>query len=405
MEIKVLWYESQGDPSDVADSPLLQNEGHELQLSHFRSASELRPAIEDGGFGCAVVVHHPADPDWRKVVDLVGTKLSSIPLVLFLGEDTSELRRDALMAGAWHAVPRKHADLCVRALKRSLLHAAASQECAEVHKALKSAEAVLQKNQRSMALGLLLGSIAHEINNPLEGIGNLLYLAKRAKTDPETVQTCLDMSEAELNRVGEITKQVLSFHREASTPQEVSLVDLLDGSLTLFTAKLRERQITIHRQYDSAGWMFAYPGELRQALVNLISNALDAMEVGGRLTLRVRERGGDSPHLCATIADSGKGMPRQQLDKLGELFLTTKGEGGTGIGLWVTRRIVDKHHGGLRAYSSQTPGRSGTAFLLCFPPPHARLTGNTRRRSDPSISRMKNPGDGEGKVADKRRFA
>ena len=255
MEIKVLWYESQGDPSDVADSRLLQRGGHEVRLVHVRSTPELRSALAEGKVGCAVVVHHGADPEWRGVLGLVASALDSVPLVLFLGEDTAELRREALLAGAWHAVPRTHAELCATALSRAIRHAAAAQECSDIHNALKSAEAVLQKNQRSIALGLLLGSIAHEINNPLEGIGNLLYLAKRAKTDPETVQACLDMSETELNRVGEITKQVLSFHREALSPQDISIADVLDGSLTLFAAKLRERQITVDRQYDSAGWM------------------------------------------------------------------------------------------------------------------------------------------------------
>jgi signal transduction histidine kinase len=195
------------------------------------------------------------------------------------------------------------------------------------------------------------------------------------------------MAEAELSRVSEITKQMLSFHRDTKVPEDVCLTELLDGVLILFAAKLRERQIRIVRQFDCAGSMVAYPGELRQAFVNLISNAIDAMPGGGRLTLRVRERYGRVPRLCVLVADSGQGMPREFLQQFGELFATTKGEAGTGLGGWITRRVVNKCGGDLTIYSSQRPGRSGTVFSLCFPHPHARLTGNTGRRRRESDSR------------------
>ncbi|HLI78208.1 MAG TPA: HAMP domain-containing sensor histidine kinase [Acidobacteriaceae bacterium] len=380
MEIKVLWFESQEKPSDVAGTALLQHDGVEIGLVHVRTLPELRQALEEGAYSCAVVVQDSNSATWRDILGMLSSAADSRPVVLLMDADSEEQSREALLAGAWHAVPRHHRDLCAAALRRTLRHAAASQQCSETTQALKLAEAVLEKNQRSMALGLLLGSIAHEINNPLEGVANLLYLAKRARTDQETLQVCLDMSEAELSRVAEITKQMLSFQRNTVAPQDVSLAELLDGILALFTARLRERKITVRRQYDSAGWMLAYPGELRQAFVNLIANAIDAMPSGGQLTLRVRERGGASPHLCLSIADSGKGISREVMNHLGELFLTTKGESGTGIGLWVTRRILQKHDGGLRVYSSQRAGRSGSVFTLCFPPPHARFTGNKQRR-------------------------
>jgi len=388
MEIKVLWFETEEKPSDVASTEMLRHDGVDLNLVHIRTTSELHSVLEAGTFGCAVIVQEHNADTWREVLEILGDLRDRIPVVLFLQEVSVALSQEALPAGAWHAVSQRHAEVCASALKRSLQHAKAMSDCTNIHKALQNAEAILEKSQRSIALGVLLGSIAHEINNPLEGISNLLYLARGAAADdPETLRSYLDTSESELSRISEITKQMLSFHRDTRSPEEVSVAQLLDGILTLFTAKLREKRIEVIRQYDSAGWMTARPGELRQAFVNLIANAVDAMDAEGRLVLRVRERGGSSPHLCVSVADSGKGMPRQMLNKLGELFLTTKGNAGTGIGLWVTRRIVHKHDGGFRVYSSQIPGRSGSVFTLCFPPPHARFTGNKQHQVNPSHRR------------------
>jgi signal transduction histidine kinase len=262
-------------------------------------------------------------------------------------------------------------------IRHHVQDAVSAKVVAETQEALAAAERVLQKNQKSIALGVLLGSIAHEINNPLEGIGNLLYLAKRAGAGEDDVLACLDMAEEELNRVSEITKQMLSFHRDAKSPEDFCVTDVLDGILVLFAAKLRERRIRVVRQFYCLGWMVAYPGELRQAFVNLISNAVDAMPTGGCLTLKVRERDGKVPHLCVSIADTGHGMSRERITHFGELFATTKGECGTGLGGWVTRKLVRKYGGDLSIYSSQREGRSGTVMKLCVPHPYARITGNT----------------------------
>jgi signal transduction histidine kinase len=385
MEIRALWFERQGTSSDAALAKMLHRDGVDVVIVPMRTLDEVESALTKEDFRCAIVVHEPGSEEWRDVLKAFSAARVAIPVVLLLGAESDKLAREALLCGAWHAVPKHHEALCAAALERSIQHALATEECSAIQQALKRAEEILEKNQRSIALGVLLGSIAHEINNPLEGIANLIYLAQRSVTDPATVQSCLDMSEAELSRVSEITKQMLSFHRGTRAAQVVSVAEMLDGILTLFTAKLRERKITLHRQYDAAGWMEAHAGELRQASVNLIANAIDAMEDGGRLTLRVREHGGASPRLCVSIGDSGKGMPQNVIKHLGELFLTTKGESGTGIGLWVTRRILRRHGGGLRVYSSERPGRAGTVFRLCFPPPYAKLKGNTRvslQRSD-----------------------
>lgn len=229
---------------------------------------------------------------------------------------------------------------------------------------LEAAKELLLSCQKSVAIGRLLASIAHEINNPLEAISNLLYLGQRNLSNPDEVARCLRMAEAELQRVGDITKQVLHFHRDTKTLQEVRLEDVLDSIVSLYRNRLEMRQIEIVRQYRSQASILAHPGELRQAFSNLVANAIDAMPRGGRLTLRLRDTHHCKPSV--TIADQGQGIEPEALPHLGELLFTTKGEGGTGFGLWVTYQILKKYGASVRVYSSTRLGRSGTAFMLCF---------------------------------------
>jgi two-component system, NtrC family, sensor kinase len=229
---------------------------------------------------------------------------------------------------------------------------------------LEAAKELLLSCQKSVAIGRLLASIAHEINNPLEAISNLLFLGQRNLSNLDEVARCLRMAEEELQRVGDITKQMLHFHRDTKTLQEVRLEDVLESIVSLYRNRLEMRQIEIVRQYRSQASILAHPGELRQALSNLVANAIDAMPRGGRLTLRLRDTHHCKPSV--TIADQGQGIEPEALPHLGELLFTTKGEGGTGFGLWVTYQILKKYGASVRVYSSTRLGRSGTAFMLCF---------------------------------------
>jgi signal transduction histidine kinase len=148
------------------------------------------------------------------------------------------------------------------------------------------------------------------------------------------------------------------------TLQEVRLEDVLDSIVSLYRNRLEMRQIEIVRQYRSQASILAHPGELRQAFSNLVANAIDAMPRGGRLTLRLRDTHHCKPSV--TIADQGQGIEPEALPRLGELLFTTKGEGGTGFGLWVTYQILKRYGASVRVYSSTRLGRSGTAFMLCF---------------------------------------
>jgi signal transduction histidine kinase len=234
----------------------------------------------------------------------------------------------------------------------------------------KRAELLLMQSEKLNAVGRLASSIAHEINNPLEAVTNLLYLAQDAAVDP-TAKQYLATAEVELRRVTAIANQTLRFHRQSTNQKPVSAKELTDATLPLYQGRLtnaRARLAILHRT-DRA--VTCFDGEIRQVLSNLIGNAIDALpSAGGRISIRSREatdwatgrRG-----VVLTVADNGAGMSAYTLSKMYEPFFTTKGDKGTGLGLWISREIVDRHHGFLKVRSSQSAHHSGTVFALFLP--------------------------------------
>jgi signal transduction histidine kinase len=230
---------------------------------------------------------------------------------------------------------------------------------------------MLRENQKLIEIGRLAASIAHEINNPLESITNLLYLAKCESGLPEQALHYLEMAEQELERVVTISKQTLNFSRETSLPVSVSLATLLDEVLVLYRRRLEEKQLRVERHYLSTKPALIFPGEMRQVFSNLITNAIEACAEHGSLALRIRmasspgasERRG----IRVTIADNGSGIPAEIRHRLGEPFFTTKGQRGTGLGLWVTHSIVSRYGGTLRLRSSYGGAYHGTVFSLFLP--------------------------------------
>lgn len=215
----------------------------------------------------------------------------------------------------------------------------------------KLAEAALLQNEKLAAVGRLASSIAHEINNPLEAVTNLLYLAgsSDAMTD---VRSYLSQAERELRRVSLIANQTLRFHKQSTSPREVSCTDLFGDVLAIYQGRLLNSGIEIEKRKRAHRSVECFDGEIRQVLTNLIGNAIDAMHgTGGRLLVRSREAHNWSTGqegIVLTVADTGTGMPPKVLCKIFDAFYTTKGIGGTGLGLWVSRDIVERHRGVLR---------------------------------------------------------
>ncbi|SDE97264.1 PAS domain S-box-containing protein [Terriglobus roseus] len=233
----------------------------------------------------------------------------------------------------------------------------------------KQAEAALIQSEKLAAVGRLAASISHEINNPLEAVTNLLFLAS-SEQNPSLVKDYLDQASHELARVSQIAGQTLRFHRQSTRPRAMTPRELLDPVLALYEGRLRNANVRSVSEHRGDPKFVCYEGDMRQVLNNLIGNAIDAMRGDG--TLRVRSRAARDPRSDAngvriTIADTGLGMSAATLHRIFEPFFTTKGINGTGLGLWISQGIVQKHQGKLRVRSRTGGAHSGTVFALFLP--------------------------------------
>ncbi len=237
----------------------------------------------------------------------------------------------------------------------------------------RKAEEALRRSEKLAAVGQLASSIAHEINNPLEAVTNLLYLIRNARS-LEEMQGFATQAEAELARVADITTQTLRFHRQQSNAALVDLNETISAILRMYTTRLRSRDIQLHLHLQPSPAAMILEGDIRQVLNNLVRNALDAMPAGGDLHLRLRSatcpRTGTAG-LRITIADTGTGFLPEIREHLFEPFHTSKEVTGTGLGLWISKGIVDKHGGRIGMRSRQphakAPGRHGTVFAVWIP--------------------------------------
>ena len=229
------------------------------------------------------------------------------------------------------------------------------------------AEEALRKSEKLATAGRLTAAIAHEINNPLEAVTNLLYLARR---DPARAAQHLEMAEREVHRISDIAQQTLGFVRELSEPRRLSVATTLEEVLQLYSQKLIGKNILVQKEFRDACEISGFPGEVRQLFSNLLVNAVEAMSQNGRLRLRVaraREQSTGRAGVCVVFADSGRGIRPEDRARLFEPFYTTKKDSGTGLGLWLVEEIVHKHQGKIRVRSSVRPGASGTIFWLFLP--------------------------------------
>ena len=233
----------------------------------------------------------------------------------------------------------------------------------------RRAESALRDSERFAAVGRLASSIAHEINNPVDAVMSLVYLAREQSNDFE-VKAMLQTAEGELKRVASIANETLRFHRQSENRELVYAADLFSSVLTLHSSRLLKQAVRVERR-DRA--TVAFPcgeGEIRQVLNNLVANAIDAMMPGGRLILRSRsgEDWATGRHgVIMTIADNGSGMDKQTLARVFEAFYTTKGKNGSGIGLWISAEILGRHQGYIRIRSNSRSDTHGSVFRIFLP--------------------------------------
>ena len=233
----------------------------------------------------------------------------------------------------------------------------------------KLAEEALRSSEKLAATGRLAASIAHEINNPLAAVTNALYILRTHPQIPVAALGFINTAETELARVVHITKQTLGFYRELSQPVVTSLTHVLNEVLAAYDKKVEIGSINVHKQYRTPAQVSGFPGELRQVFSNLILNALEAIPAGGILSVRVRaaHNGQEQSGVEITVADNGPGIPRDNIPRIFEPFFSTKGSKGTGLGLWVSQGIVEKHGGKIRVRSSTAEAHHGTCFRIFLP--------------------------------------
>ncbi|PWT91834.1 MAG: hypothetical protein C5B56_03230, partial [Proteobacteria bacterium] len=210
------------------------------------------------------------------------------------------------------------------------------------------AEEALRETEKLAAMGRVAGIIAHEINNPLAAITNTLYLVRNHPSLDDTARHFADVAEQELQRVSHITRQTLSFYRESKQPIAVNLTDLLNDVLELQERVLKSSRIDVDREYSLAPVVQGFPVELRQVFLNLVGNAIQAMPTGGRMRLFVREVTdwpGMRRGVAISIVDTGVGIRPEDLKRLFQPFFSTKSTKGTGLGLWISKGIVQKYDG------------------------------------------------------------
>ncbi len=228
----------------------------------------------------------------------------------------------------------------------------------------------LIESEKLAATGRMAATIAHEINNPLEAMTNLAYLLANDRSINETSRQYAKMLFEETERASEVAKKTLAFYREAGKPARIDICELLDSVLSLNRARFEKKSITVRREYAVTKDVFGFPSELRQVFVNLLLNAVDAASDRGEICLRVSNEtslDGTEERVCISVSDNGKGIPEEVQENLFQPFFTTKESGGNGLGLWISRGIVERHGGELKFRNKTQAGESGAVFMVLLP--------------------------------------
>jgi PAS domain S-box-containing protein len=231
------------------------------------------------------------------------------------------------------------------------------------------AEEALRKTERLAAMGRVAGIIAHEINNPLEAITNTFYLLRDHPSLNEEARYYAQLGEQELQRVTHIARQTLSFYRESQRAIPVSIPEVLDDVLELQARQLQINGVNLEKRYTATGLVQGFPVELKQVFLNLVSNAIQAMPEGGRLRVSVSEiaDAGQNRRVRVLICDTGKGIQSSDAKRLFEPFFTTKSTKGTGLGLWISKGIIQKYEGNIHFRSIRVRGGNVTCFSVTLP--------------------------------------
>ncbi len=232
----------------------------------------------------------------------------------------------------------------------------------------RKSQELLRKSEKLAAAARLSATVAHEINNPLEAVGNLIYIAKASPGATPDIVHHLHLAEQELDRVAHITRQTLGFYRESNEPEPIDVPALIEQVLRLYSNKLDSKNIRVEREFGDCPPMIGVAGELKQVVSNLVSNAVDAVASDGTIRISLKRSENGQGGVQFVIEDDGPGILPEIQDRIFEPFFTTKKDVGTGLGLWVTREIIERHGGTISVNARDgKEGPRGAAFVVRLP--------------------------------------
>ncbi len=234
----------------------------------------------------------------------------------------------------------------------------------QIRKLNEELEEALRRSERLAVTGRLVATIAHEINNPLDALANVMHLLKNNPTLDENAAELVDLAQREVHRLANISRQTLAPHRETKLPVVTRLSELLDDICAMYKPRLQASKIQLERDYQISGEVTIYPSELRQVFTNLITNAIDAIGQNGLLKLSIEPA--EDGQIVVKVRDTGCGIPQENLQVIFEPFFSTKGDSGTGIGLWIIKGILEKVGAKIDVETS-TSGPTGTTFSIYLP--------------------------------------
>lgn len=232
----------------------------------------------------------------------------------------------------------------------------------------KRMERLLLQSEKLAATGRMAAAVAHEINNPLESLINLIFLARQNCAPDSKPYTLLMTAEEEMERLSHLARQTLGYYKDTTSPVEVHLHELLENILTVYNARMMSAGVALDTRFNDLQKIRVSKGEMLQVFSNVIANAIDAMKDGGTLKISTRNvHGTATDGVQVVIQDNGSGIEQANLSKVFEPFFTTKGNVGTGIGLWVTRELLERRGGQISIASSTNPDSSGTTVTIFIP--------------------------------------
>jgi PAS domain S-box-containing protein len=232
----------------------------------------------------------------------------------------------------------------------------------------RSLQEVLRRTEKLAAAARLAATVAHEINNPLEAVGNLVFLARTNPDANEAIEQHLKMAEQELARVSHITRQTLGFYRESTLPSRVDIPTVVEQTLTVYATKLQQKQIRLQLSLHECPPINGFAGEIQQLVSNVISNAIDALPFHGTLKIdSSMTKLVSNEAIRLQIEDDGPGISPENIKRIFEPFFTTKKDVGTGLGLWVCKEIAERHGGTVEAKSQNQNGSTGAVFTILLP--------------------------------------